>query len=69
MEEKLNRILLLSNEIRQEIQDRKGHIDEEDELWRKTMENFLDTLCTWLPYDFDDLLQQIKKFDETYKTI
>ncbi len=66
---KLQEIVKLSNSARQDIIDRKKLIDDEDEMWRKAIEIFLDCLCTRLPDEkwMEELYKEIKKFDNEYE--
>ena len=58
----MQEIVKLSNSARQDIIDRKKLIDDEDEMWRKAIEIFLDCLCTRLPDEkwMEELYKEIK---------
>lgn len=66
--DKIEQLLILSNDIKQDILDRKKMIDWDDDLMRLMEEDFLERLSNILPdeYRIDMLRKELAKFDKMY---
>jgi hypothetical protein len=66
--DKFDQLLKISNEIRQDILDRRKIIDWDDWGMRRMEEQFLECLSTHLPDErrIEYIKKELKKFDKEY---